>query len=328
MTRTIELPKLSSLYGRAAADAVRSKVTSGGGLRGLSVEPVVAQHPGISQTQAEQYRQLVAGEAFDGTHRTSLPSVLVHIAAFPVQMGLMSGKDFPLPLMGMVHLANEVEHHKPISPETPLQIRAAAENFRPHRKGTQVDISVEIYPQDVDVDSADEATLLWSGVSTYLGIGAYVAGKPEGEQTRRGQGDFTPPRKTGQWSLGAGAGREYAAVSGDYNPIHVSGIAAKALGQRGLSSTGCTRPDACLKAANLRARGTGGASISKLRSLCRARSPSRSSRSQRVLNASPAGTRERTDDTSLGNSPFPERTAPARPATSAGRAEIHHLWWT
>lgn len=234
MTRTIELPKLSSLYGRAAADAVRSKVTSGGGLRGLSVEPVVAQHPGISQTQAEQYRQLVAGEAFDGTHRTSLPSVLVHIAAFPVQMGLMSGKDFPLPLMGMVHLANEVEHHKPISPETPLQIRAAAENFRPHRKGTQVDISVEIYPQDVDVDSADEATLLWSGVSTYLGIGAYVAGKPEGEQTRRGQGDFTPPRKTGQWSLGAGAGREYAAVSGDYNPIHVSGIAAKALGQRGL----------------------------------------------------------------------------------------------
>lgn len=234
MTRTIELPKLSSLYGRAAADAVRSKVTSGGGLRGLSVEPVVAQHPGISQTQAEQYRQLVAGEAFDGTHRTSLPSVLVHIAAFPVQMGLMSGKDFPLPLMGMVHLANEVEHHKPISPETPLQIRAAAENFRPHRKGTQVDISVEIYPQDVDVDSADEATLLWSGVSTYLGIGAYVAGKSEGEQTRRGQGDFTPPRKTGQWSLGAGAGREYAAVSGDYNPIHVSGIAAKALGQRGL----------------------------------------------------------------------------------------------
>lgn len=234
MTRTIELPKLSSLYGRAAADAVRSKVTSGGGLRGLSVEPVVAQHPGISQTQAEQYRQLVAGEAFDGTHRTSLPSVLVHIAAFPVQMGLMSGKEFPLPLMGMVHLANEVEHHKPISPETPLQIRAAAENFRPHRKGTQVDISVEIYPQDVDVDSADEATLLWSGVSTYLGIGAYVAGKPEGEQTRRGQGDFTPPRKTGQWSLGAGAGREYAAVSGDYNPIHVSGIAAKALGQRGL----------------------------------------------------------------------------------------------
>lgn len=133
-----------------------------------------------------------------------------------------------------MHLANEVEHHKPISPETPLQIRAAAENFRPHRKGTQVDISVEIYPQDVDVDSADEATLLWSGVSTYLGIGAYVAGKPEGEQTRRGQGDFTPPRKTGQWSLGAGAGREYAAVSGDYNPIHVSGIAAKALGQRGL----------------------------------------------------------------------------------------------
>lgn len=238
MTRTIDLPKLSSLYGRAAVDAVKSKVVSGGSLRGISVEPVVAAHPGISYTQAEQYRQLFAGEAFDGTYRSSLPSVLVHIAAFPVQMGLMSGKDFPLPLMGMVHLSNTVEHHRPISPETPLQIFAKAENFRAHRKGTQVDIVVEIYPGDVDVDSADKSSRLWSAVSTYLGIGTYVAGKPEGENSRRGQGEFTPPRKTGQWTLGADAGRHYAAVSGDYNPIHVSGIAAKALGQRGVIAHG------------------------------------------------------------------------------------------
>src|SRR5699024_3117107 len=49
---------------------------------------------------------------------------------------------------------------------------------------------------------------------------------------------FTPPKKTAQWNLGAGAGRDYAAVSGAYNPIHVSNLAAKALGQRGVLAHG------------------------------------------------------------------------------------------
>ncbi|MGO1193643.1 MAG: MaoC/PaaZ C-terminal domain-containing protein [Nesterenkonia sp.] len=234
MTRTIDLPNLSSLYGRAALSAVKSKLSSNGSLRGLQVQPVVAQHPGITEEQLEDYRRLFAGEAFDRTHRSALPSVLIHIAAFPVQMGLMSGRDFPLALLGMVHLANTVEHHQPIMANTPLQILVDAKNFRPHRKGTQVDITVDVYPQGVDVDSAEPSALLWSGVSTYLGIGSFVAGRPEGEQARRGQGGFTPPKKTAQWNLSAGAGRDYAAVSGDYNPIHVSNIAAKALGQRGV----------------------------------------------------------------------------------------------
>src|SRR5699024_747819 len=80
----------------------------------------------------------------------------------------------------------------------------------------------------------DPGSPLWSGVSTYLGIGSFVAGKPEERQDRRGQGGFAPPRKTAQWNLSAGAGRDYAAVSVDYNPIHVSNLAAKALGQRGV----------------------------------------------------------------------------------------------
>ena len=189
MTRTIDLPNLSSLYGRAALSAVKSKLSSNGSLRGLQVQPVVAQHPGITEEQLEDYRRLFAGEAFDRTHRSALPSVLIHIAAFPVQMGLMSGRDFPLALLGMVHLANTVEHHQPIMANTPLQILVDAKNFRPHRKGTQVDITVDVYPQGVDVDSAEPSALLWSGVSTYLGIGSLRGG-----QTRGGAGPARPGR--------------------------------------------------------------------------------------------------------------------------------------
>lgn len=234
MTRTIDLPNLGSLYAGAALDAVKSKVISSGSLRGTSVEPVAAQHPGIPASQAEDYRQLFGGEVLDGAYRRSLPSVLVHIAAFPVQMGLMSGRDFPLPLMGMVHLRNAAVHHKPVAPGQPLQIVAKAANFRPHRKGTQVDITVEIFPGGGDLQSMTSSEVLWSGTSTYLGIGTLVAGKPGGDQASRGHRAFSPPKKTAQWSLGPRTGREYAAVSGDYNPIHLSSLAAKALGQPGV----------------------------------------------------------------------------------------------
>ena len=41
---------------------------------------------------------------------------------------------------------------------------------------------------------------------------------------------FEPPRPTGRWSLAADTGRRYAAVSGDVNTIHLSGLSAKAFG--------------------------------------------------------------------------------------------------
>lgn len=229
MTRTIALPKLGKLYRRAALDAVKSRLTSNGSLKALPREPVLAVHPGISSEQVEHYRKLFNGESFDGAHRRSLPSVLVHTAAFPVQMALMGQDDFPLPLMGMVHLSNAVRHHKPVESGQPLQVLAWAQNLRPHRRGTQAEIVVEIYPEHVDTESAGEADLLWSSVSTYLGRGTYVFGKDD-DAPAPPREEFTPPPKTALWTLGADAGREYAAVSGDYNPIHVSGLAAKALG--------------------------------------------------------------------------------------------------
>ena len=79
--------------------------------------------------------------------------------------------DFPLPLLGMVHLDNVVEHRRPIGAAEELEIAAWPENLRPHRAGTQLDMVVEV--------SAGGETV-WRGVSTYLakGIGAGVA--PEG----------------------------------------------------------------------------------------------------------------------------------------------------
>lgn len=213
-------------YRKAALGALTSKLGSNGDLRALSSTPEETEHPGASAEQLEAYRRLFGGEAFDGVHRSSLPSVLVHILGFPLQLQLMTRDDFPLQLMGLVHLSNQVEHRRPITAGQPLRLRAHAENLRPHRKGTQVDIVTEVF----SVASAEE-TPLWRGVSTYISRGVFLAGKPDRtEESRSGSFGFTPPTKTAQWSLGADEGRRHAAVSGDYNPIHLSGLSAKALG--------------------------------------------------------------------------------------------------
>jgi acyl dehydratase len=227
----IPLPKLGHLYQKAVLSAARSKLSPGGSLKALPERPVLAEHPGLTEEEAEQYRLLFAGESFDGSHRRSLPSVMLHIAGFPVQMALMSRDDFPLPLMGMVHLANEVTHHQPVHAGSPLQILARAENFAPHRRGTQVDIVVEVYPKGPDVTAAGPQDPLYTSTSRYLGLGTYLYSKTEAATDVRQE--FTPPPKTGLWTLGADAGRQYAAVSGDFNPIHLSTLTGKALGQKG-----------------------------------------------------------------------------------------------
>lgn len=233
MAIRIEMPQLRTLYGQAVLGAARAKLP---GLRStpptsqLPQASLLARHPGVSLEQAERYRSLFSGEPFDGAHRTTLPSVLVHIIGFPVQMALMSREDFPLPLMGLVHLANRVEHLRPIRLAQPVQVLVSAENLRAHRRGTQVDIRVLVLEDSADPENVEERAVLWRGVSTYLSRGIDLGEQTPPDPAETVRREFIPPVKTASWRLGAGAGRSYAAVSGDYNPIHVSNLAAKALG--------------------------------------------------------------------------------------------------
>ena len=84
--------------------------------------------------------------------------------------------------------------------------------------------------------------VVWTGRSTYLARGAKPKveqnhSESDGEQNHSENSGETSktPGKTGQapstlWRLSGGLGREYAAVSGDVNPIHLSALTAKAFG--------------------------------------------------------------------------------------------------
>ncbi|MDO8143444.1 MaoC/PaaZ C-terminal domain-containing protein [Isoptericola sp. 178] len=156
----------------------------------------------------------------------TMPAGYLHVLTFPLTTGIMVRNDFPLPLLGMVHLANRVELRGPVTVGDVLEVRAWAENLRPHRRGVQVDLVAEVRR-----DAGDETEPpVWRGVSTHLAKGYFLEDGDGASEADRPRGEWTPPLPTGRWVLGPETGRAYAAVSGDRNPIHMSALSAKAFG--------------------------------------------------------------------------------------------------
>jgi hypothetical protein len=214
-----DMPSLSKLYVNAAATAARRRVL--GTDTGISLPPCGHEVRGVVADVGNltAFQHLVGETASD-----TLPAGFIHALAFPVSMSVMNRDDFPLPLLGMVHLKNKVEQHGTILFTEALDITSWAESLRGHRAGTQVDIVAE-------VRRTGDAKVLWKGTSTYLAKGVFLPGidKPS---VPAPPATFSAPDPTALWQLGVDTGRAYAAVSGDFNPIHLSVLSAKALGLR------------------------------------------------------------------------------------------------
>ena len=249
-----EVPGLGGLYARAVLPGWPRLP----GRR--SEEPDDASLPDVAYRAADvvadpdhlvRYQRLL-GEPVDDT----LPAGFVHVLAFPVAMALMVRPDFPLPLAGMVHLANTVTVARTIRSDERLEVHAWARGLSRHPRGTQVELVTEVTAR---YGAGDATEVVWRGVSTYLakgvtrsGVGAEVDAGAEvdghgradeqvdGRSREAGSADasaeapvgtaFTPLLPTARWTLDAGTGRRYAAVSGDRNPIHLSALTAKAFG--------------------------------------------------------------------------------------------------
>jgi acyl dehydratase len=145
-----------------------------------------------------------------------LPPTYLHVLAFPLSVALMTERAFPFPLVGMVHVANSITLGRAVRADETVSFTVRAADLRPHPAGRQFDLLAE---------ATVDGELVWSGRSTYL---------------RRGKSSGRSGEKRPELAPQAGAvavvqvpgdtGRRYAAVSGDRNPIHLNGLAAKAFG--------------------------------------------------------------------------------------------------
>jgi acyl dehydratase len=149
----------------------------------------------------------------------TLPPTYPHMLTFPLQMALMSDRSFPLALPGFVHVRNRIDVMRAIRADEALDLEVWAERFARHRSGATVDLCATVTVGGEEV---------WRSRSTYLSRGAKAPeGAPEAD-VEVTVGDLE--RVAATWRVPDDAGRRYAKVSGDVNPIHLSALTAKAFG--------------------------------------------------------------------------------------------------
>ena len=201
-------PGLWSLYSKALLPKTRP---SGDELRipGLSTRLI-----GVSTANdnLKRYRRVCG---FDT--QANVPITWPHILAFPLHLKLLTEKDFPLPLLGLVHLRNNITQHRAIGTGETLDITARLDGQNNTSRGLEFDLVTEAW---------SAGRLVWEETSTNL--------FRQPDKSKKASGDKPPELphypETTDFSAAESIGRQYAGVSGDRNPIHLHALTAKAFG--------------------------------------------------------------------------------------------------
>lgn len=165
----------------------------------------------------EKYREVC------GYKHPGIPLLYPAMLCSNLQMKLMTQQEFPFPLMGLVHLANSVEQYALIDSSKKVRIEISLdENVIYHEKGYCCNLIGKIF-----LEGSDQ--LLWKSVSTLL-CRAKVNHTQMLYESQIKQCDVENAKEIERWTLASNLGRKYAAVSGDYNPIHISAATAYLFG--------------------------------------------------------------------------------------------------
>lgn len=210
----LEFDRLPSI----APSYVRAVTTFAGGLAAsATIPPISATVDGLRVDQRALARySRVCG--FVG--QQDLPITYPHVLAFPIHMAVMTHRQFPFKLMGLVHVRNSITQYRAIAAAEPLALRVSVGDHRQVHNGVEFDLSTVVHDTDEQC--------VWESSSTMLSRGGGT-GKRAGSQ-RKGPKDLADGGSTDPWSVPADIGRRYAKVAGDVNPIHMSALSAKLFG--------------------------------------------------------------------------------------------------
>jgi acyl dehydratase len=226
-------PSMLPLFGRASLSAIPGASRLpwvGGGGGEVPKDALTLTDVAVDRSRLAAYDRVCGFSLSD-----VLPGTYPHMLAFPLHLALMTDGSFPLPAIGLVHIANRIVVHRPIRADEPLSLKVWATPIHPHPRGRQFMIRTE-------ARIADE--LVWEEASTNL---------------KRGRPDDTvespeaPPSTealpaTAAWRLPGDLGRRYGSVSGDLNPIHVHPLSARLFGFPSAIAHGMWTKARCLAA--------------------------------------------------------------------------------
>lgn len=146
-----------------------------------------------------------------------VPLVYIYILAQRAQAALMLQKEFTIAIPGLVHIANRLQQLAGIDYSVPFDIVANVD-VEPKAEGSLIPV--------FSVDFLQNGVLVAQCHSTYLAKRKSNKPKTATEIIN----PITKPFLQEVWNVPANAGRRYAKVSGDRNPIHTMPLFAKIMG--------------------------------------------------------------------------------------------------
>jgi acyl dehydratase len=191
----------------------------------------------ISKSHLQRYRETCGVP--DGA---GLPPAYLHVLAMPLHMQLFIAEDFPVKVLGLIHLRNTIRVLKPFELNAPLRLRVTWNTLRLTDFGQEYDFTTS-YDQNGEV--------VWEEVSTMFARGN--APPPAKEGVKRGGIERSHHPATGTHTetleIVDGTGWKYARVSGDFNPIHLTARTAKMFGFKQAVAHGMWSLGRCLASA-------------------------------------------------------------------------------
>lgn len=165
----------------------------------------------------DAYRKVCGGAKTD-----NLPVCYPQVMAFPLHLHLMGHPDFPLAAMGMVHVSNTIEQFAAMPIAGNYDVSVEIKSIQDTQRGYEFDLVTEFQNA--------QGQLVWRGTTSILSRRSdksSSAGKPRKKSPTAKPSNLP---ELANWVLKPNLGRRYARVSGDINPIHLSGPTAKLLG--------------------------------------------------------------------------------------------------
>lgn len=146
-----------------------------------------------------------------------LPPTFPQALAAPLHMSILTAKQFPLRVTGLVHLSNTIQYVEPVKTGVPFDLAASLSSAVATEKGIELTLQTDLSVAGRKHWSAD----------------AVLLARTPGRRRRRSSAarpNLEQYSKIDRWSAYRNTGRRYAAVSGDYNPIHLHGLTARLFG--------------------------------------------------------------------------------------------------
>jgi len=160
----------------------------------------------------------VCGLTDDG----ALPILYPHVFTAPLQMAVVSHRDFPVSCLGILHYRNHIIQYRRIMADEELSVSVELVESRIIKQGAEFDYTIKI---------TSGSELVWESITTYLKKGKF--GK---KYSASPLSDIIHPVEKAEQRIEHyipdGIGKRYAKICGDFNPIHMSKMLARLFGYR------------------------------------------------------------------------------------------------